>query len=178
MCYGSSTSNMPEGDDSTDGMVDIIFIWPAPLIWSILSANPDHFPLIGCSKINSSLIRSCYHVPLHRHHDHGRHHIPLTKMVRKDWENRNSSHLQDVSDLNLKISWVYLYDVSKLKSNRPGNQLDSIVLGEQAHVMERSCGVAEGTLISWEGCWVQVHELTGRTQELRCLECSWGIGLD
>ena len=33
-------------------------------------------------------------------------------------------------------------------SNRPGNQLDSIVLGEQAHVMERSCGVTEGTLIS------------------------------
>ena len=60
MCYGSSTSNMLEGDDSTDGMVDIIFIWPAPLIWGILSANPDHFPLIGCSKINSSLIRSCY----------------------------------------------------------------------------------------------------------------------
>ena len=33
-------------------------------------------------------------------------------------------------------------------SNRPGNQLDSIVLGEQAHAMERSCGVTEGTLVS------------------------------
>ena len=38
--------------------------------------------------------------------------------------------------------------MNELKSNRPGNQLDSIVLGEQAHVMERIREVTEGTLIS------------------------------